>query len=279
MNLAPSFEKQIEEQFNNLLFRTSVTGNYEHLNVMFRTHRREYREMLNLIDLVNKKIVDGTLSKDNYISNFLEEVEAFDDYLNKLSMVHALSNPTKSDVNKIMHGVMTGRIDAKLKSHFNEALSKVMTGTNIYEAFNVPQSYGYHSGDPETLSKKDYNRLRKMIDYIIDGGFKYTRARTKIIDADLQQYQNTMFKGVSRNIVDKKTLNKHFDLFGWYVFNDWCYDKLMSNDKEIDEITHRQIYDLFEVDMPHVLEITDAPANHPVNWKSLSVKADVIRSS
>jgi hypothetical protein len=221
MDLAPSFEKQLQEQFQNLLFRTSVTGNYEHLNVMFRTHRREYREMLNLIDLVNKKIVDGTLSKDNYISNFLEEVEAF----------------------------------------------------------NVPQSYGYHSGDPETLAKKDYNRLRKMIDYIIDGGFKYTKARTKIIDADLQQYQNTMFKGVSRNIVDKKTLNKHFDLFGWYVFNDWCYDKLMSNDKEIDEITHRQIYDLFEVDMPHVLEITDAPANHPVNWKSVSVKADVIRSS
>jgi len=279
MNLAPSFEKQIEEQFNNLLFRISVTGNYEHLNVMFRTHRREYREMLNLIDLVNNKIADGILTKDNYISNFLEEVEAFDDYLNKLSMVHALSNPTKSDVNKIMHGIMTGRIDDKLKSHFNDALSKIVIGKSVYEAFNVPQSYGYHSGDPETLAKKDYNRLRKMINDIIDKGSKYTKARAKIIEDDLQQYQNLMFKGESRKIVDKKTLNKHFELFGWYVFNDWCYDKLMSKDKEINKITHRQIYDLFEVDMPHVLEITDAPANHPVNWKSLSVKAEVIRSS
>jgi hypothetical protein len=74
------------------------------------------------------------------------------------------------------------------------------------------------------------------------------------------------FKGVSRNIVDKKTLNKHFNYFGWYVFTDWRYDKLMSNDKEIEEITHRQIYDLFEFDMPRVLEIIAVVANHPVNW-------------
>lgn len=56
----------------------------------------------------------------------------------------------------------------------------------------------------------------------------------KFIENDLQQYQNLMFKGESRKIVDKKTLNKHFDLFGWYVFNDLCYYKLMSNDKKID---------------------------------------------
>ena len=284
LNLTPTEDwEDICVRFNDLIMSTSVIGNYEQLDYRFRTMRREFREMITLLDLVNKLVADGKIDKDNYISNWINDTQLFDEFLLKLSLVWYLNKPTQFDVRQIMRAIVAGKLNGRLKSVVDESCAKVCCGVNLYKAFNVPSNYGFHIGDPSKLQQKDYDRLRRLLNYMLDDGMNIVQARKQIMNEELNAYFNTVLTPTcSETIVDVKVIKNQWDYYSWYVLNDWLYSKLVTY-KGNRKLTKHQV-DIIEKEfgvknMVNKLEVTSSPKTHPINWKKAQITATVIRSS
>lgn len=206
---------KLELDFLTYWTRAVFTTNYNKIHPKIGLYRKEHRQIIRIIESLPSLIATGQLPKENIISWFMTKKKDFIYYKTRLVSywVHT-GQPTKEDVRKFLGYFGDNVLDEESKALANEPFVKMSKGQSLEKAFGV-NNYKHNPNCPEQYPSHIYERVRKITDYILDGGYTLEAACTKWINDD----------EIEGKEIDRRDLYRWFEELKWYALNDYIYDR------------------------------------------------------